>query len=275
MKRHAFLVGVFVVLALALAVAGILTLNKSGLFTNRHAAVVYFDGSVKGLYIGAPVTFRGVKMGEVTRIDVQVNPQTLLTRVSVRLTLNTENLQMGSLEGPNENLDLPDLIKRGLRARLILQSIVTGQAAVELDFRPDTPAKVATVGSPSLPEIPTMQDKLDALINQVQSLPLGDLVAELRQTMTTLNQTLKASQMAIDSSSKQINATSSQARQTLESIAGHGSGTDPSQQHAEVHPAVERHHPRRRHRSPTGFAANPAGDQTSRRTSPPGHARSG
>lgn len=216
MKRHAFLVGAFVVLALALAVAGVLTLNKSGLFTTRHAAVVYFDGSVKGLYIGAPVTFRGVKMGEVTRIDVQVNPQTLLTRVSVRVTLNTENLQMGPLDGPDENLNLPDMIKRGLRARLILQSIVTGQAAIELDFRPDTPAKLATVGSRSLPEIPTMQDKLDALINQVQSLPLGDLVAELRQTMATLNQTLKASQLAIDSSSKQINATSSQARQTLE-----------------------------------------------------------
>lgn len=216
MKRHAFLVGAFVVLALTLAVAGVLTLNKSGLFTTRHVAVVYFDGSVKGLYIGAPVTFRGVNMGEVTRIDVQVNPQTLLTRVSVRVTLNTENLQMGALDGPDENLNLPEMVKRGLRARLILQSIVTGQAAIELDFRPDTPAKFATVGSRSLPEIPTMQDKLDALINQVQNLPLGDLVAELRQTMATLNQTLKASQMAIDSSSKQINATSVQARQTLE-----------------------------------------------------------
>ena len=81
MKRHAFLVGAFVLLALVLVVAGVLTLNKSGWFTPRHQAVIYFDDSVKGLYIGAPVTFRGVKMGEVTRIGVEVNQQTLVARI--------------------------------------------------------------------------------------------------------------------------------------------------------------------------------------------------
>ena len=99
MKRHAFLVGAFVLLALVLVVAGVLTLNKSGWFTPRHQAVIYFDDSVKGLYIGAPVTFRGVKMGEVTRIGVEVNQQTLVARIPVTLTLGTESLQMDSGSG--------------------------------------------------------------------------------------------------------------------------------------------------------------------------------
>jgi paraquat-inducible protein B len=215
MKRHAFLVGAFVLLALVLVVAGVLTLNKSGWFTPRHQAVIYFDDSVKGLYIGAPVTFRGVKMGEVTRIGVEVNQQTLVARIPVTLTLGTESLQMDSGSGQTQTLDLSELVKRGLRARLILQSVVTGQTAIELDFRPDLPGRLLAGGKSPIPEIPTMQDKLDALINQVQDLPLGEMVAELRQTMRTLNDTLKSSQVAIDKTSQQLNATGVQARQTL------------------------------------------------------------
>jgi paraquat-inducible protein B len=215
MKRHAFLVGAFVLLALVLVVAGVLTLNKSGWFHTRHQAVVYFDDSVKGLYIGAPVTFRGVKMGEVTRIGVEVNQQTLVARIPVTLTLGTESLQMDSGSGQAQELDLAELVKRGLRARLILQSVVTGQTAIELDFRPDLPGRLLAGGKGPVPEIPTMQDKLDALITQVQELPLGEMVAELRQTVRTLSDTLKASQSAIEKSSQQLNATSVQARQTL------------------------------------------------------------
>ena len=215
MKRHAFLVGTFVLLALVLAVAGVLTLNKSGWFHTRHQAVVYFDDSVKGLYIGAPVTFRGVKMGEVTRIGVEVNQQTLVARIPVTLTLGTESLQVDAGGGQPRELDLTDLVKRGLRARLILQSVVTGQTAIELDFRPDVTGRLVAGGKGPIPEIPTMQDKLDELITQVQELPLGEMVAELRQTMRTLNTTLKTSQLAIEKTSQQLNATSVQARQTL------------------------------------------------------------
>lgn len=215
MKRHAFLVGAFVLLALVLVVAGVLTLNKSGWFHTRHQAVVYFDDSVKGLYIGAPVTFRGVKMGEVTRIGVEVNQQTLVARIPVTLTLGTEPLQMDSGSGQTQELDLAELVKRGLRARLILQSVVTGQTAIELDFRPDLPGRLLAGGKGAIPEIPTMQDKLDALITQVQELPLGEMVTELRQTMRTLNDTLKTSQTAIEKTSHQLNATGVQARQTL------------------------------------------------------------
>lgn len=220
MKRHAFLVGAFVLLALVLVVAGVLTLNKSSWFTPRHKAVIYFDDSVKGLYIGAPVTFRGVKMGEVTRIGVEVNQQTLVARIPVTLTLGTESLQMDSGSGQTHELDLPELVKRGLRARLILQSVVTGQTAIELDFRPDLPGRLLADGKGPIPEIPTMQDKLDALINQLQELPLAEMMNELRQTMRTLNETLKTSQVAIEKTSQQLNATGVQARQTLVTADG-------------------------------------------------------
>lgn len=215
MKRNAFLVGIFLLLALALVVAGALTLNQSGLFTKRNQAMVYFDNSVKGLYVGAPVTFRGVKMGEVTRIDVEVDPKTLEILIPVTLTLMGDTFLVISGQQASQQLDLKDAVQRGLRARLIMQSIVTGQTAVELDFRPDTPGRLHARAHSPLPEIPTRQDKLDALISQVKDLPLADLVADLRRTMATLDETLKASQVAIHSSSQHFDATSVQARQSL------------------------------------------------------------
>ena len=186
MKRHAFLVGVFVVLALALAVAGILTLNKSGLFTNRHAAVVYFDGSVKGLYIGAPVTFRGVKMGEVTRIDVQVNPQTLLTRVSVRLTLNTENLQMGAYIRRDKAGILADIEKMftifpRLRERKDqLAGTMSGgeQQMLAMGRALMSQPKVLLLDEPSMGLSPIMVDKIFEVVRDVYQLGVTILLVE-------------------------------------------------------------------------------------------------
>lgn len=217
MKRNAFLVGAFVLLALLLAVAGVVTINKSGWFSTRQQAVVNFSNSVKGLYVGAPVTFRGVKMGEVTQIDVEVNQATLVTRIPVTLTLSMDSLQMDTGTGNGKSIDIPELVRRGLRARLFLQSVVTNQTAVELDFRPDLPGPLLADKGDTLPEIPTMTDKLDALLNQVQDLPLAEMVNELRQTMKTLNSALTTSQTAIEHTSTQLEATGVQARQTLAS----------------------------------------------------------
>ena len=62
------LVGVFVLVAAALLVVVIATLTGGDWFAAKDRYAVYFPGSVKGLNPGAPVTFRGVKVGEVVDI---------------------------------------------------------------------------------------------------------------------------------------------------------------------------------------------------------------
>jgi len=214
MKRNALLVGGFVVAALVLIVAGLITLGGADLFAKRQKAVVYFQGSVRGLYVGAPVTFRGVKMGEVQSIGVEVDPKSLVTLIPVGLTLGSDTLKMGNEKGGSFR-NLPDLVQRGLRAKLIIQSVVTGQTGIDLDFKPDTPVVLLGRGGAGQPEIPAMRDRLDALLDQVSELPLADVVKEVRQTLTSLDATLKAAQQAVALSSKEISATASQARQTL------------------------------------------------------------
>ena len=219
MKRPGFWVGTFVLAAVALIVAGILAVGQTGLFSRQHAAVVYFDGSVKGLYLGAPVSFRGVKIGEVTRIGLEVDARSLDTRIPVEVTLQSGTALRIQSDQDEDDLDIANLVQRGLRARLSLQSFVTGQMGVELDFRPDTPLTLLGGTQGKLPEIPTTQDKLDALIAQVQDLPVADLMAKLLRTLDTLDQTLLVTQRTLQSSGREINATAAQTRATLGTVS--------------------------------------------------------
>jgi paraquat-inducible protein B len=203
----------------ALIVAGILAVGQTGLFSRQHVAVVYFDGSVKGLYLGAPVSFRGVKIGEVTRIGLEVDARSLDTRIPVEVTLQSGTALRIQSDQDEGDLDIANLVQRGLRARLSLQSFVTGQMGVELDFRPDTPLTLLGGTQGKLPEIPTTQDKLDALIAQVQDLPVADLMAKLLRTLDTLDQTLLVTQRTLQSSGREINATAAQTRATLGTVS--------------------------------------------------------
>ena len=73
-KANPTLIGVFVLGAAALVVIGLLTWSSGVFAPARDTYVLYFDGSVKGLDIGAPVLIRGVRVGSVTDIQVQIEP---------------------------------------------------------------------------------------------------------------------------------------------------------------------------------------------------------
>ncbi len=214
MKKTPLIIGTFVLVAMALIVAGVIALGGKGLFTKQLKAVVYFDGNVRGLYVGAPVTFRGVKIGDVESIGIEVEPATLATRIPVGLSLGTGTLRMGGPDGKRLS-NVPDLVQRGLRAKLILQSVVTGQTAIDLDFKPQTPLHLLGNRHNKTPEIPAIHDKLDALLEQLSSLPLSDLVNDVRRTLDSLDKTLKTTQLAVSSASQQLHETSAQANRTL------------------------------------------------------------
>jgi paraquat-inducible protein B len=163
---------------------------------------MYFDGSVKGLKVGAPVTFRGVEIGTVTNIAIRANPEDLTTRIPVIVEIDP-----ASIETPGGYLDdqIPRLIKRGLRARLELQSMVTGQLQIELDFMPDTKARLVG-GKTKYAEIPTVSSTLSKLAKDLEKLPLQEIAGrlsavlagiekfmdnpELGQSVHNLNQTI-------------------------------------------------------------------------------------
>jgi paraquat-inducible protein B len=219
MKRNALLVGGFVLAAFVLIVAGVLTVGGSDLFAQRSKAIVYFQGSVRGLYVGAPITFRGVKIGEVESIGILVDPKSLVTRIPVGLALSPDALRLGE-DGVTRTRDIPQLVNRGLRARLIVQSVVTGQAAIDLDFKPNTPLTLVAGGQGKVPEIPAVRDRLEALIEQASEIPLADIVKEMRQTVQSLDATLNTTRQVVETSGKAFADTAAQARQSLAATTG-------------------------------------------------------
>ena len=212
-KRHALLVGSFVLVAAALIVATVLWLGGGGLFQNQLKAVIYFEGSVSGLYVGAPVTFRGVPVGQVDEIGIEVNASTLAARIPVRIRLQPDQVRLDNGEPASKLPDLPNLVRRGLRARLVAQSFVTGQKIIDLDFVPDTPVRLMSQGKEV--EIPALADRFGALIDQVAELPLRETVQELRGTLMALQKTLDATQGALGDTAKELGTTAKEARESL------------------------------------------------------------
>ena len=70
-RANPTVIGAFIIGAVALIVIGLLVLGRGQFFSDTQTFVLYFDGSVKGLNIGAPVDFQGVRVGSVTDIHVQ------------------------------------------------------------------------------------------------------------------------------------------------------------------------------------------------------------
>jgi paraquat-inducible protein B len=176
-------IGAFVVGALVLAVAGIVTFGSGMLFSAKETFVMYFDGDLKGLNIGAPVAFRGVRVGEVTDITVFIESDTLKFHVPVMVEIDPRRFHHTEGAGRLQKgeADLKTLIQKGMRAQLSLQSIVTGQLMIQLDFYPDTP--VSLKGDGKIPEIPTIPSSFQRLAQAIEKISFRELVDNINQAV--------------------------------------------------------------------------------------------
>ncbi|MDP4918243.1 MAG: MlaD family protein, partial [Haliea sp.] len=75
-RSHSVAIGGFIIGALLIVVATLLFVLGSGLGSDRSKVVMIFDSSVKGLSLGAPVTLRGVEVGQVTGINLLLDSAT-------------------------------------------------------------------------------------------------------------------------------------------------------------------------------------------------------
>jgi paraquat-inducible protein B len=167
-------IGAFVIGGLALAIGAIMVLGGGRFFRDSSTYVMYFDGSVSGLRIGAPVEFRGVKVGEVRDIIGTVNEE-LEIQIPVFVQFGGDRLRPTTAGGRITDTEeaIPIMIQRGMRAQLELQSLVTGQFYIELDFHPDTPARF--LGDGVHREIPTIPSAMSQLASRIQGLPIDEL----------------------------------------------------------------------------------------------------
>lgn len=219
MNKRSVALGAFVLMALVLAVVLITALGKGRFFGGgRTQAVVWFDKSVKGLTIGAPVTFRGVPVGQVEAIGVELDPQSLQSRLPITLAVSTDALSI-KVRGHRAQRDaLQDLINRGLVAQMVTQSLVTGQVMIDLNIGPPPPVPVAQSADGPL-YIPHVGGNFDRLLEQVSELPLKDTVADVRATMQSVRQLAEEARASVAAVKGDVGRVTHQATQTLQ-VAG-------------------------------------------------------
>ncbi len=203
-RANPAVIGGFVVGAVALIVIGVLLLGGGRFLTEQRTYVLYFEDSVEGLSVGAPVTQQGVRIGSVSDIQVQYLPRTGEFRVPVFIDIEPGRVKdVGVGDKPREGeAFIKFLIERGLRAQLHLDSLVTGQLSVQLGFHPGTPVRL--VGGegkvPEIPTIPTAFDqvsaKVQSLVERIEQLLLDQLFAHVLRTVQGLDQLVNAPELS-------------------------------------------------------------------------------
>ena len=190
---------------------------KDQTFGRYVNALAYFQGSVSGLAAGAPVTFQGLRVGQVTSVELEYDPASDMIRAPVRFAIQPDRIadvQPFEKRGPLENARI--LVAKGLRAQLQSANLLTGQMLVALEIVPDAaPAELRVEGDVLvLPTVPgqiagamaaasqvmaklerlpldRMGESLEATFRGVDKIVNG---AELKQSLAALQGTLAGTQ---------------------------------------------------------------------------------
>jgi len=182
-KPHTVAIGAFVIGALLIAITIVIFALGSGFGQQREKTVMVFDGSVKGLVIGAPVTLRGVQIGQVTNLELMLDSDTIELIMVVEAEISEKNIRrLGS--NPDDVTD--ELIARGLRAQLKTQSLLTGLLYIQLDFHPDKPPVFVDLQTDHV-QIPTIPTELEMLTQKLDELDLAKLAENVEGTINGLN----------------------------------------------------------------------------------------
>jgi paraquat-inducible protein B len=168
-----------------------------------------FRESVRGLALRAPVDLRGVTVGEVTRIGVDMDPRSKKFEMPVEVQFYPERLRAHyrNKSARGKPMDsrklLNSLVEHGFRAQLRSGSLLTGQLYIALDFFPKPPpAKIDWSKNP--PELPTItgsmeqfQTTLLQIVQKIEKIPFEELAGDARKTIQTLDTTLKSADKLI------------------------------------------------------------------------------
>jgi len=184
-QANRMMIGGFVVIAVILLAASLVVFGSGKFFKKTNKYVLYFDGSIKGLNVGAPVLFQGVQIGSVFSITLNVDPKEVKTNIPVVVEIEPDRFKVaGEVQRTVEDRRkaTKKLVGMGLRAVLTTQSFITGQLMIECDFYPDTPVKLKNI-SKEYPEFPTIPSTTERLAQTLQKLDLEGMKNSLENTL--------------------------------------------------------------------------------------------
>jgi paraquat-inducible protein B len=165
-------------------------------YVKKARWLLHFEDSVRGLSVGAPVVLKGINIGKVVDIKLELDYDSMDFRIPVEIETEPERIAMIGNQTTTYKLGSEMLVEKGLRARLKQGSLLTGQLYIELDIYPDdSPRKVVYGGK--YPELPTMSAPIEEItrgiteiVDKLEKLPLEQIGNNLRDTLEQSQTTL-------------------------------------------------------------------------------------
>lgn len=182
-------IGAFVLLGLAMIVTAIVVFGGGRLFRATQPVALNFTASMQGLSRGAPIMYAGVPIGEVTDIVLRLDEQSLTSSSLVIGNVFRDRFERVNVREDGGSL-LGELIDKGLRARLVPLSVLTGQLGIEIGLYPGTPVRLvgAKPGTVEIPTIPSTVERLETSMQRILGLlEEADLDALSRNVEETMN----------------------------------------------------------------------------------------
>jgi len=173
------MIGVFLIIALFLLIASLVIFSTTKFFTKTQKFVLYFNETVKGLDVGSPVLFQGVAVGSVISVDIIADPAKLQADIPVIIQIELERVKFrkpGEILNPQK--DMSELIKKGFRGVLTIQSLISGKLLIELDYFPDSPLVLKNIDKEYI-EIPTIPSTPSKLARALDKLDLEAIQTKL------------------------------------------------------------------------------------------------
>jgi len=199
-KKSYFRLGLFVVIGVGGALLVLFILGGRQLLQPTFEFETYFNESIAGLEIGAPVKFRGVPVGEVSEISTSgalyEHNEPISKRkgyIVVRCKLRGSRYQ---IEEIRENFNT--FIKAGFRAKTQLAGI-TGQQFIMLDVEDPKNFRPLTFDwKPEYPYVPSVPSTTGVLLARIQSFLASLNEADIAKVGKNLNTELDVRELSND-----------------------------------------------------------------------------
>jgi paraquat-inducible protein B len=186
--------------------------------------VLHFKESLRGLSVGAPVTFLGLPAGEVTSVGLELDAEKAVIRPRVVITFFPERL-MTYATGKGDAVNFANALQdeqkrrnfirriieeRGLRGQLKSGSLLTGQLYVAFDYHPNAPKVKVDLSQPE-PELPVvpgtlveLEDKVSSIVDKIDKMPLEAIGNNLNKDLESLDQTLQTAKKLVSDADTQL-----------------------------------------------------------------------
>ena len=201
-RPNALRIGLFAIVGLVVLITAVVAVSGGKLFANTERAELNFQGSIYGLQKGAPVVFRGVRIGSVVNIGVVHDESNGSFTAPVLIEIDRHMFRQQNQANVSDDkvLTIAALVQKGLRAQLLTQSLLTGQLYVDLDIVPKLAKAAVAVAQASavtkatasgLTEIPTAaarqgwQTQLEGMSLPQLGQDLGAIASAARQMLSS------------------------------------------------------------------------------------------